>query len=196
MSAWYDGCNVERDVELGTIKLSQEAYVESLTKRFDVQSISDIPTSPGADLGPKHDNEPEGDWPVKEAVGSLLCLSTMTRQEITNAMRALARYAHEPTKRLWRAIAITKILSCLNGTKRLGITYLRGSGLRLHVYADADYANKENDGRSVSGIVVTLEGTVVSHASDSQLVVSLSTSEAEYIAAGDGVKEALFVRAV
>ena len=69
---WYDGCDIERDVELGTIKLSQEACVESLMKRFDVQSISDIPASPGADLGPKQDNEPGGDWPVREAIGSLM----------------------------------------------------------------------------------------------------------------------------
>ena len=43
---------------------------------------------------------------------------------------------------------------------------------------------------------MTLEGRGVSHTSKTQQVVSLSTSEAEYIAAGDGVKEALFVRAV
>ena len=63
------------------------------------------------------------------------------------------------------------------------------------MYADDDYA-KANDRRSVSGIAVTLGGTVVSHSSKTQQIVSLSTSEAEYIAAGDGVKEALFVRAV
>ena len=74
---WYDGCGIERDVELGTIKLSQEAYVESLMKRFDVQSISDIPASPGADLGPKQDDEPGGDWPGREAIGSLMWLSTI-----------------------------------------------------------------------------------------------------------------------
>ena len=39
-------------------------------------------------------------------------------------------------------------------------------------------------------------GTVVSHASKTQHVMSLSTSEAEYIAAGGGAKEALFVRGV
>ena len=71
-----------------------------------------------------------------------------------------------------------------------------GSGLSLNVYADADYASKEIDRRSVSGIAVTLGGTVVSHTSKTQSVVSLSTSEAEYIAAGEGVKEALFARAV
>ena len=166
------------------MKLSQEAYVESLMKRFDVQSISDIFASPGADLGPKQDDEPGGDWPVREAVGSLVWLSTMTRPDITNAVRAVARYAHEPTERLWQAIM--KILSYLNGTRSLGITYVRGSGLSLKSYADADYANKDNDRRSVSGIAVTLRGTVVSHASKTQRVVSWSTSEAECIATGDG----------
>ena len=43
---------------------------------------------------------------------------------------------------------------------------------------------------------MTLGDTVVSHTSKTQRVVSLLTSEAEYIAAGEGVKEALFVRAV
>ena len=42
----YNGCGIERDVELGTIKLSQETYVESLMKRFDLQSIADIPLPP------------------------------------------------------------------------------------------------------------------------------------------------------
>ena len=158
----------KEDVELGTIKLLQEAYVESLMKRFDVQSISDIPASPGADLRPKQDDEPGGDWPLTEAVGSLMWLSTMTRPDITNAVRAVARYAHEPSERLWQAIM--KILSYLNGTKRLGITYVRGLGVSLKVYVDADYADKDNDRRSVSGIAVTLGGTVVSHASKTQRV--------------------------
>ena len=163
-------------------------------KLFDVQSIFDIPASPGADLGSKQNDEPGGDWPVKEAVGSLMWLSTMTRPGITNAVQALARYAHEPTERLCQAIM--KILSCLNRTKTLGFTYVRGSGLSLNVYADADYANKDNDRRSVPGIAMSLEGIVVSHASTTQRVVSSSTSEADYIAAGDGVKESSLVRAV
>ena len=49
---------------------------------------------------------------------------------------------------------------------------MRDSGLSLNVYADADYANKENDRRLVSRVAVTLGGTVVSHASKTQRVVS------------------------
>ena len=73
---------------------------------------------------------------------------------------------------------------------------MRGSGLGLEVYADADFLDKACDGRTVSGIEVTLGGTVVSQANKTQHVVSLSTSEAEYIAVGNGVKETLLVRAV
>ena len=94
---------------------------------------------------------------MREAIGSLMWRSTMTRPDITNAVRAVARYAHEPTEILWQAIK--KILSYLNGTRSLGITYVRGSGLSLNVYADADYESKKNDRRSVSGIAVTLGGT-------------------------------------
>ena len=89
-----------------------------------------------------------------------------------------------------------KILSYLNGIKSFRITYVRGLGLRLEVYEDADYADKANHRRSVSGIEVTLGGNVVSDMNKTHHAVSLSTSEAEYITAGDGVKEALFVRAV
>ena len=162
--------------------------------RFDVHTTSETPASPGADLGPKRDDESGGDWPVREVVGGLLWLSTITRLDITNAVQAVARYAHTPTERLLQAIM--KILSYLNGTKSFGITYVRGSDLGLEVYADADYADNANNRRSVSRIAVTLGGTVVSHARKTQHVVSLSTSEAEYIAAGDGVEKALFVRAV
>ena len=53
----YDGCGIERNAELGAIKLSQEAYVESLMARFDVHTTTGTRASPGADLGPKKDDE-------------------------------------------------------------------------------------------------------------------------------------------
>ena len=53
---------------------------------------------------------------------------------------------------------------------------MRGLGRRLKVYADADCADKANYRRPVFGMAVTSGGTVVSHASKTQHVVSLSTS--------------------
>ncbi|CAB1102057.1 unnamed protein product [Ectocarpus sp. CCAP 1310/34] len=108
-------------------------------------------------------------------------------------LKQSARHAHAPTKRHWDVIQ--KILVYLKGTSDLGITYQRRSGLGLAVYVDASYADTK-DRRSMSGLATTVGGTVVSHGSKTQSIVSLSSTEAEYIAAGEGVKEALFVRDV
>ena len=66
----------------------------------------------------------------------------------------------------------------------------------LETYVDADYAHKAEDRRSVSGVAVSCGGTLVSWFSRTQKCVTLSTTEAEYVAVADGVKEALYVRGV
>ena len=145
-----------------------------------------------ASTGSREEGEPKGDWPYREAVGSLMWLSTMTRPGISNAVRAVARHSHNPTDRSWKAVL--KIMAYLHGTRATGLT-LVGSGLDLTAYSDADYADKSSDRRSVSGTVITL-GAAVSWASTTQRCVALSTAEAEYVALGEGVEEALFMGAV
>ena len=61
------------------------------------------------------------------------------------------------------------------------------------MYVDADFASKATDRRSVSGAMVFVAKMLVVWVSRTQKCVSQSTSEAEYLAMGDGVKEALFV---
>ena len=61
------------------------------------------------------------------------------------------------------------------------------------MYVDADFASKATPRRSVSGAMVFVAAMLVVWISWTQKSVSQSTSEAEYLAMGDGVKEALFV---
>ena len=63
----------------------------------------------------------------------------------------------------------------------MGLTFVRGSGLGLIVYSNAEDAGKSNDRRLVSRTVITLAGSSVSWASSTQRCVTLSTAEAEYI---------------
>ena len=118
----------------------------------------------------------------------------MTRPDISNAVRAVTRHSHNPTHRHWKAVL--KIMAYLYGTRVMGLSFVRGSGLDLTAYNDADYADKSNNRRSVSGTVITMEGAAVSWACSTQKWVALSTAEAEYVALGEGVKEALFTGAV
>ena len=59
------------------------------------------------------------------------------------------------------------------------------------MYVDADFVNKDNDKRSVSGVAVIVGGTVVNASSITQHCFTLSTSEAEYVAMSQGAKTAL-----
>ena len=68
---WYSGWGFERNADLVTVKLLQEAYVESLMTRFDVQTTFDTPASPGAGLGPQRCDKSGKLCPVRETVGSL-----------------------------------------------------------------------------------------------------------------------------
>ena len=159
-STWYTGCAFKRNWELGTLEITQKAFVESMMNRFGANSFSDIPATPGVELGPREEGEPKGDWPYRGAVGSLMWLSTMTRPDISNAVRAVARHSHNPIDRHWKAVL--KITAYLHGTRGMGLTFVRGSGLDLKAYSAAVYADKSNDRRSVSGTVISLGGAAVS----------------------------------
>ena len=112
-------------------------------------------------------------------------------------MRAVARYCTAPRTIHWKAAL--GILEYINGTSEYGITFQRGtlSGILLEeVFADADYASKGTDRRSVSGRVIMCGGASVCWFSRTQKCVTPSTSEAECVALGDAVKELLFLRQV
>ena len=77
----------------------------------------------------------------------------------------------------------------LLGTKDLSLTFEWGSGVEISVFADANYAEKADDRRSVFRVAVTVgKSSVRSWFSSTHKIVTLSTTEAEYVALGDGVK--------
>ena len=125
-------------------------------------------------------------------------LSTKTRPDISNAVRAVARYCASPMFVHWRAAL--GILECVRRTSSSGITIQKGTsaGLNLQVFADADYASVAAERRSVSGGLVMCGGGCVSRFSRMQKCVTLSTTEAEYVhmALADVIKEVLFLRQV
>ena len=60
----------------------------------------------------------------------------------------------------------------------------------------ADYACKEIDKRSISGVAVMLGNAAVYATSHTHHCLTLSTTEAEYVALAEGAKEGMFARSV
>ena len=142
------------------------------------------------------DKETES-WPFRELVGGLMWLAIWTRPDISNAVQSVARYCSAPKAVHWKSAL--DILAYINGTCGFGIMYQRGTtvGISLEVFTDADYAtSRATDSRSVSGGTIMCAGACVCWFSKTQKCVTLSTSEAEYVALDDAVKELLFLREV
>ena len=63
----------------------------------------------------------------REIVGSLMWIANQTRPDIANAVRAVARFSHDPKPIHYKAAQ--KILEYLNATSDLGLTFRRDSDL-------------------------------------------------------------------
>ena len=193
---WYGGCRYSRDRKRDTLTISQQSFAEELVKKFRVTSVKSVPLKVGVKLEEFDEDKETESWPFRELVGGLMWLAVSTRPDIFNAVRSAPRYYSAPRAIHWKSAL--GILAYINGTCGFGIAYQRGTtvGFSLEVFADADYASKPTDRRSVSGGAIMCASACVCWFSRMQKCVTLSTSEAEYVALGDAVKELLFLRQV
>jgi hypothetical protein len=128
-----------------------------------------------------------------ETVGMLLYLTTSTRLDMAYAVGVLARFISKPREEHWAHVK--SVLHYLKQTAEYGIIY----GLEdapLEGYADSDYAVDPDKRRSTGGYVFLLAGGAISWGSKVLPTVATSTMEAEYMANGNGAKEALWLRKV
>ena len=193
----YTGCAFERAWNKGILEMNQTAFSKNMVQQYNISVTSNIPGSPGVDLGPRKGGEPGGNEELlkyRALVRSLMWLSVMTRPDIANALRACVLHSHNPSPCHWKALL--QVAAYVNATKEIVLRFVRGSGSRLSVYADTDYATTSNDQRSVSDVEVILGDTTIGWKSSTQKCVTTATCEAEYITLGDASKETLFTRAV
>ena len=68
-----------------------------------------------------------------------------------------------------------------------------GASLKLQGYVDANFAGDIDSRKSTTGFIFTLGGTAISWASNLQKIITLSTTEAEYVAATKAGKEMIWL---
>uniref|UniRef100_H3H975 Integrase catalytic domain-containing protein n=2 Tax=Phytophthora ramorum TaxID=164328 RepID=H3H975_PHYRM len=95
------------------------------------------------------------------------------------------------TKGHW--VAVKRIFRYLQGTKTHGICFKPGDKIDFRGYSDADWAGDLADRKSTSGYTFMLMSAPVSWGSKKQSSVSLSTSEAEYIALSLAIQEGKWI---
>ena len=90
-------------------------------------------------------------------------------------------------------MVVKAILKYLRRTKDLVLTY-GGGDLQLTSFTDYDFQSDMDDRNSISKFVFTCNGGAVSWKSSKQSITTDSTTEAEYIAASNVAKEAVWIQ--
>ncbi|XP_059623154.1 secreted RxLR effector protein 161-like [Cornus florida] len=129
--------------------------------------------------------------PYALAVGSLMNAMVCTRPNICYSLGIVSRYQSNPGLDHWSAVK--NILKYLRRTKSFMLVY-GGDDLVLIRYTDSDLQSDPDARRSTSGYVFKLNRGAVSWKSVKQGYTTDSTMEAEYIAASEAAKEAVWLR--
>jgi transposase InsO family protein len=196
---WMLGIEVRRDRAAGTIHLGQRSYIDSILRRFGFDDVKPVSTPFDTQVRLTLEQAPVDavefavmrDVPYREAVGALNWAALATRPDIAFAVATVARFLANPGMAHWNAVK--RIFRYLAGTCDLLAQLWRDHAAPLVGYADADGSMSE-DRRAITGYAFLIDGGAVSWSSKKQEIVSLSTTESEYIAATHGMKEALWLR--
>ena len=196
------GVAVQRDRSKRQLTLSQRQFTQDILERFGLANVHPVstPLDPGMRLSkeqaPKDDEERSfmQKVPYAELVGAIMYLAVATRPDIAHAVGVLSRFSSNPGPTHWTALK--HLCRYLQGTKDAKLCYGPDSeqGELFTAYADADFGGDPDTRRSTSGMVVKMGTGAISWASKLQPVVTLSTTEAEYISATAAGQEILWLR--
>ena len=194
------GVKVERDRANKTIHLSQRQYILDMLDRYGFSTCTPVstPINPGIVLSdaqcPKTPEEVEEmkTVPYISAVGSLLYVAIATRPDIAYTVGVLARFNTKPGKAHWAAVK--HLFRYLKGTLDIKLTLSPDTTTsEIFVgYSDADHGGDKDTGHSTGAYVIKMGTGAISWRSKLQDVVTLSTTEAEYIAATHAGQELLW----
>ncbi|WVZ70281.1 hypothetical protein U9M48_018958 [Paspalum notatum var. saurae] len=155
------------------LRIKQTKYTRDILKKFEMGDSKPMTTPMSTNTAPDADEDGEAvdQKEFRGMIGSLLYL-TATRPNIQFAVCLYARYQASPRTSHHQAV------------KHI----FRG-------FSDVDHAGCRIDRKSTSGTCQLLGTSLVSWSSRKQASVSLSTTEAEYIAAASCCSQLLWMKA-
>ena len=194
------GVNIDRRSD-GTIHLTQpnliDFILDDLNLRGNNVNTKETPAKVKVLLKRHADAEPfDGSFHMRSVIGKLNYLEKSTRPDISYAVHQCARFIQDPKKP--HGNAVRWLGRYLAGTRDKGIIF-KPSGDSFACFVDADFVgnwdpqgdprNDPDTARSRTGYVATLAGCPILHASKLQSVISILSSESEFIALSTALRD-------
>lgn len=201
----YLGLVIQIDYKKKKISVTQSGFVQELINKFlggdkakgRGNKIKTVKTPASLSLFDREDDKQEKCDQKKylSIVMSLMFLARMTRVDILLPVTYLATKSSSPTVAHYKKTL--RILKYIKQTSNHGLVF-RGNGdssmiPEVKVYADASHLT-HNDGKGHSGILITINGTVVMSRSVKQKSAARSSTEAELIALEEATTYVKWIR--
>jgi hypothetical protein len=173
--------------------INQAKYIQDMLKRFKMTDLNGVATPMQTkchlELNPKGKDVDQKVY--RSMIGSLLyrCAS---RPDIVLSVGVCARYQASPKES--HLVAVKRIFRYLVHSPNFGLWYPKGSSFSLCGYTDSDWAGDKDDRKSTSGACQFLGRSLVCWSSKKHNCISLSTAEAEYVAAASACAQLLWMR--
>lgn len=173
--------------------ISQSKYAKGLVSKFGLESAKHArtPMSTTVKLARDSEGNDVDQTTYRSMIGSLLYL-TASRPDIAFSVGVCARYQACPKES--HLSAVKRIIKYVSGTLNYGIWFTHDTTANLAGYTDANWAGCADDRKSTSGECFYIGNNLVSWLSKKHNSISLSTAEAEYIAAGSGCTQLLWMK--
>ncbi|GJW26154.1 retrotransposon protein, putative, ty1-copia subclass [Tanacetum coccineum] len=201
-AAYILGIKIYRDRSKRLIGLNQSAYIEKILKRFYMENSKreTIPMQEKLKLSKSQgastpaEKQRMQNIPYASAIGSIMYAVRCTRPDVAFAQNMTSRFQQNPGEEHWTAVK--NILKYLRNTKDMFLVYGGNMEreLRVSCYTDAGYLTDADNLKSQTGYVFVLNGGAVDWKSTKQSIFATSSTDAEYIAAFDASKEAVWIR--
>lgn len=195
------GIAIKRDKSKHTVSLSQTALIDKIIDQFGQRDAhpTKTPMDPGLKLRrPDRSKFTPADLdalaklPYRSLVGCCLYLAQATRYDIYYVVQQLSQYLDCYSYSHWNAAV--HLVRYLKGTRNLQLVLGGTNPIQLTGFTDSDWANCLDTRRSVGGYAFTLGSGIISWTAKKQKTVASSSCEAEYTAAFECCKEAIWLR--
>ncbi|KAG7546288.1 Zinc finger CCHC-type [Arabidopsis suecica] len=181
----------------GGITLKQERYASKIMNETRMEGCNAVHSPMNANLklskAPEEKNIDETEY--RRSIGCLRYL-LHTRPDLSFCVGVLSRYMQEPKES--HGAALKQVLRYLEGTKGYGLIFERKIELRLDTrligYSDSSHNVDEDDGKSTTGHIFYLHDCPITWCTQKQNTVALSSCEAEFMAATEASKQAIWLQ--
>ena len=195
------GIQIQKQAD-GSVHLSQPQLIDSIIKDLHLQLGSNPKSMPVVTTTLLHKDidspnmQPE--FHYRSVIGKLNFLEKSTRLDISISVHQCARFSESPKKS--HAEAIKHIGCYLLATWDKGLIIHPNKDWHFDCWADADFAGNWRQAdthidpmtsKSWSGWIVQFAGAPVTWASKMQMITTMSTTEAEYIALSTSLREVI-----